>query len=1476
MRIGAIFARGSCRTLKWMALFGVLFALGAGSAAAQNTEQVSIKSVTIEHADADGKVGENVETYVLITLDKAVPAGKEADGTDPGPTSVPVTLTLTGAGGGTGNAESEDLRLANSLTATTGTGTFDEGDTVVRIALETLNDADAVDEQFMLSAQLGAVVNDGNSATDDDDGLLVTADLTATTAETFTIDDNETQTYVLKLVGAESNVKEDAPFMVNLYADPARPVDEDVNVFSRLESDNDDDAMTPPNPAGGHLINEGAGIEATPVELTITPDSNDGNRTDDDVTVMLSTFNSATGRSTDLAADVAAPLTVTILDVHQLPAVAAITAAVHDEETDGDEIDPAVVKEGETVYLFVTIENETDDRVSDTEEFTITPVVPAGNLTDLRITPASMTVSGTGEQTTGAFTVEAHADDDINIDSSGMAIMESIGLTLEVTGDDDNGGGETEAMTSIAVEDATVAQVSVADGAYAHIQDQMGADPLNPGDSFSLDTSMLFDFDDTMFDVSYGARADVDGVVRVSTGGGSVDLEAMGEGDAKVTVTATATPKASSLVITQTQDNVAQLTFPVDVDLMPLAMTVEADPPEIMEGGTTMITATANRPIAESDGNVKVNFDLVGDGGTWDEGVIAVGGVTFVAGQESAYGELTANEDDDYDDETLTVVYSGSGIEGSGQLTISVTDNDEAPTVEPTVKAKSPEEVQDRFDRDISALVGSTWTMDEGALVINVGQMFDYPTGDVDAIHPRIIFAVRSENEAAVKATVEGRDHHDITLTPVGVGASMISVTVTDPETGDTATVSANVTVTPEDLTLTVRAEPMEITEGGETVLHVSANRDIMASDGLVQVRWRITSDNATIADDQTTIAVGDSMATSAPVVSTDDDVHEEGETIVVAYSGTGIDGTQQVVITVMDDDEPPVVEPTVTANANAAQMILDAVAMAAGGADWMVGGMVATVDMADLFTVAEGASVSYAADSSMPDVVMESTSGNMLMLTPMGEGVSNISVTASDSVSMDVAKVDADVAVALQTLVIEVEASADTVMEGGSITLTATANRPVTAETMLTVTVPDSDEAVVSADAMITIAMGQMTGTAMVMALEDDDSADEMVSVVVSGDGISGGAKSFDIAITDNDPTVSALTQAEVDAVFTVAVATASGMDGWVPTSQGGEAATLDMGDLFATNDSPTLEYMAESDADMVAVSTSGAMLTLTPMAMGDATITVTATDTGGDMDTAMVMSIVMVGQSALMVTVSPETASIEEGGSVEITAMLNRPAADNVEVMLMRDAASTASEDDFSLAPSAMITIMAGDLTGMATLTATDDVMEEGEESLTLVARVKDMGDVGMVMVTIMASDPASMFTLSGPMDMNLVEGQSYELTVMADPAVQVDTEVTIMRDGSSSADDADFTVESVMLSAGDATGTTMLMVTDDGMDDSGHGMPEMLTVYGMADSGQSTNSLTFNLWDAAVPALPIIAQLLLAALLGVGGYRRYLRRR
>ena len=209
------------------------------------------------------------------------------------------------------------------------------------------------------------------------------------------------------------------------------------------------------------------------------------------------------------------------------------------------------------------------------------------------------------------------------------------------------------------------------------------------------------------------------------------------------------------------------------------------------------------------------------------------------------------------------------------------------------------------------------------------------------------------------------------------------------------------------------------------------------------------------------------------------------------------------------------------------------------------------------------------------------------------------------------------------------------------------------------------------------------------------------------------------------------------------------------------------------------------------------------------------------------------------------------------------------------MRDATSTSIEDmDYSLEPP-LITIMAGQEDGYLTLTAIDDTLVEEDETVTLNAMVDGMS-AGMVTITIQSDDVDSAFTLSGPMDMNLVEGSEYTLTVMADPAVSAETTVTIMRDRAlSDADESDFTVAPVVIPAGGTMGTTMLMVTDDGPGDAGHGMPEMLAVYGMADNGMQTNTVTFYTWDMAVPALPVIAQLLLAFFLAIGGYRRYLRR-
>ena len=150
---------------------------------------------------------------------------------------------------------------------------------------------------------------------------------------------------------------------------------------------------------------------------------------------------------------------------------------------------------------------------------------------------------------------------------------------------------------------------------------------------------------------------------------------------------------------------------------------------------------------------------------------------------------------------------------------------------------------------------------------------------------------------------------------------------------------------------------------------------------------------------------------------------------------------------------------------------------------------------------------------------------------------------------------------------------------------------------------------------------------------------------------------------------------------------------------------------------------------------------------------------------------------------------------------------------------------------------------------------------------ASVKFPVEVGLEALSIM---------LAGPEDMNVAEGMSAEVTATANRAVSADTMVMLMRDRSMSspgASDDDFMADAITIKAGEMMGSTMVMAVEDNMAED----MEELVLYGMTEgmAGEVTGEVKLYIWDAAVPALPIIAQLLLAAFLAVGGYRRYLRR-
>ena len=393
---------GSKSTFKrkgyWLTAFAaaVLLAASPGTAQAQVTT-INIESVEVDAATDAGVVAEGVTTRVTVTLTEELPSTVTGNAT--------VTLTLQDpdgdaltTAGAAGEAETSDFTLA------AGSVTIRAGQDSGSVVLITHHDVDAVDEEFQILASNLEFTNNEDAV----------AGSNAAAPFEGEINDDEVQEYELAVTESAENRKEDAPLNLTLSANPIRPTNESVNFLYFVAPGYTIDTIEPQMLTNGDNT---ANAEATPSKST------DGNRTDDPVTISVL-------QGTVVNNERIAFLTITVLDVHQLPTAIAGEAKGVDE--DGDEVDEVVtmVAEGSKANLYVTVVNKTDDRIADDEEFTLTPQIAASHGLDATLTPASMKFTGPGsmdgEKVVGPFTIEAVADEDVG--------MENLTVTLEVAG----------------------------------------------------------------------------------------------------------------------------------------------------------------------------------------------------------------------------------------------------------------------------------------------------------------------------------------------------------------------------------------------------------------------------------------------------------------------------------------------------------------------------------------------------------------------------------------------------------------------------------------------------------------------------------------------------------------------------------------------------------------------------------------------------------------------------------------------------------------------------------------------------------------------------------------------------------------------------------------------------------------------------------------------------------------------------------
>ena len=546
----------------------VLLAASSGTAYAQQLEMIAI---TIE---APRSVPEGGDATITVR-GKATVKKTPEEGDSAADRTVTVDLTLA-AGAAQGSATMGEFGAAGqvndagivsnprvTLTFAENTGSADRTRTATgTITVRTNDDADAEGERVMVS---GDAQGGGNVTPTDP------------TPVTFSIADDETQTYVLTLdpvTHVSTNPpKEGELIVINLAAKPAH-VQGGTTLTLQLAAnggrasgysamgDGADGAgsvaIGTDDPTGGTDVT--ALVNKRAITITQTHgDDGDGNRVTD--VLSLEAYSGEAGRDS-----LAASMDVDVLDIHMLPAADAITAVAKD--ADGNEV-TEVMEGGDPVFLTITVDRGrgSSDRITDEELTVDIRATDAGQVADYELSESRIMFEGrsSGKQTNDVdlkIELKARSDEDVG--------MEYLMLNLDVSGDSDIGSETSSGTFSIGIVDNTMKKVapkSEAD-AYPAILDALKAGSgddgdFNPGESFSVMAEDLFDVADG-YTASYGISVD-GGSVSVSASSDSITVTGTAAGESKVTITATAKMAASSFLPEQTMSDVAKITFAVMV-----------------------------------------------------------------------------------------------------------------------------------------------------------------------------------------------------------------------------------------------------------------------------------------------------------------------------------------------------------------------------------------------------------------------------------------------------------------------------------------------------------------------------------------------------------------------------------------------------------------------------------------------------------------------------------------------------------------------------------------------------------------------------------------------------------------------------------------------------------------------------------------------------------------------------------------------
>ena len=871
-----------------------------------------------------------------------------------------------------------------------------------------------------------------------------------------------------------------------------------------------------------------------------------------------------------------------------------------------------------------------------------------------------------------------------------------------------------------------------------------------------------------------------------------------------------------------------------DDDLPVISLSTSATSIAENSGSSLTLTATT-ATVSSSDITVSLSTSSTATEGT-DYSTIS--DITISAGDTTGTVSFTPTDDSMYETSTNeTAIIAISSVSGGGAyenntpqtVTITITENDSAPTVTLAGSASSIAEnagssvtltatLNNATSEDVTVTIGTSGAATEGtdyATISNITISAGDTTGTAS-------FTPTNDS------TYEGNEAAAVAITAVSGGSATesgtqsVSITITDDESAPTVTLSA--------------ASSSIYENAGTSVVLTATLSSATTADVTVSISTSGTgtegTDYATVSD--ITISAGDTTGT-ANFTPTNDSGSEGNETAIIAISGVSggsatESGTQSVTITIIDDESVPKATLAVSAssiNENAgSSLTITATISSTSSSDVTVsistsGAATEGTDYATIsdITISAGDTTGTASFTPTDDSIYEDDEAAAVAISGVSGG--NAIEDGTQSVSITISENESAPTVTLAT-------SASSIAEnaGSSLTLTATASGAADADITVSITptgtgTEGTDYSTISD---ITISAGDTTGTVSFTPTNDSTYEGSETAIVaitgVSGGGASeSGTQSTTITITDDEsaPTVtlSAASSSIVEnsgsaIVLTATLSSATTADVTVSistsgaASEGSDYATISDITISAGSTTGTTNFTPTNDS--TSEDTEAAVIAISGVSGGGAS----------ENGTQSVSINIVDDESAAAVTLTVSASSIAEnaGSSITITATLSTTESADVTVTIGTSGTGTEGTDYEAVSN---ITISAGNTTGTASFTPTDDTTYEGNETGIIAITGVSGGNAyesgtQSQTITITENDSAPTVTLTRSAA-SIAENSTGTVTLTATLSIKTTAAVTVTLGSSGGTAGTDYVnLSTITVSAGSTTGTTTFNPTDD----------------------------------------------------------------